>query len=175
LPDSSLVDTAQTEPTFREGLSILAVAIRTAPRVFAAAVAGSALYGTMTVGAAWAVGWATDHVVLPDLHSGSAPGTGLAAAGLLIIGVALAKVIGIYGRRLLAGVAAFRGQAVYRRKISDAYLRLPLSWHQRHPTGQLPLERQLRRRDGVPADDPAADELGRRRHADDGRGRHVPH
>lgn len=135
--DRSLVDTAQAEPTFREGLSVLAVAIRIAPRVFAAAVVGSALYGTMTVGAAWAVGWATDHVVLPDLHNGSAPGAGLVAAGLLIVGVAVAKVIGIYGRRLLAGVASFRGQAEYRRRVSDAYLRLPLSWHQRHPTGQL--------------------------------------
>ncbi len=135
--DGSLVDAAQSEPTFREGLGVLAVAIRAAPRVFAVAVAGSALYGTMTVGAAWAVGWATNHVVLPDLRSGSAPATGLAAAGLLIIGVALAKVIGIFGRRLLAGVVAFRGQAQYRRKVSDAYLRLPLSWHQRHPTGQL--------------------------------------
>lgn len=134
---TSLLEAAQPEPSFREGLGVLAVGIRSAPRVFAAAVAGSALYGTMTVGAAWAVGWATNHVVLPDLHSGSAPGSGLAAAGLLILGVALAKVIGIFGRRLLAGVAAFRAQAEYRRKVSDAYLRLPLSWHQRHPTGQL--------------------------------------
>ena len=122
---------------FRQGLGVLGVAIRSAPRMFAAAVAGSALYGTMTVGSAWAIGWATNHVVLPDLHRGSAPGTGLAAAGLLIIGVAIAKVIGIFGRRLLAGVVVFRAQAKFRRKISDAYLRLPLSWHQRHPTGQL--------------------------------------
>jgi ABC-type multidrug transport system fused ATPase/permease subunit len=122
---------------FRQGLGVLGVAIRSAPRVFAAAVTGSALYGTMTVGSAWAIGWATNHVVLPDLHRGSAPATGLAAAGLLIIGVALAKVIGIFGRRLLAGVVVFRAQAKFRRKISDAYLRLPLSWHQRHPTGQL--------------------------------------
>ncbi|HEU5426746.1 MAG TPA: ABC transporter ATP-binding protein [Actinocrinis sp.] len=122
---------------FRQGLGVLGVAIRSAPRVFAAAVAGSALYGTMTVGSAWAIGWATNHVVLPDLHRRSAPGTGLAAAGLLIIAVAIAKVIGIFGRRLLAGIVVFRAQAKFRRKISDAYLRLPLSWHQRHPTGQL--------------------------------------
>lgn len=122
---------------FRQGLGVLAVAIRTSPGVFAAAVTGSALYGTMTVGAAWAVGWATNHVVLPDLQRRSAPGTGLTAAGLLIVAVAVAKVIGIFGRRLLAGIVVFRAQAEFRRRISDAYLRLPLSWHQRHPTGQL--------------------------------------
>ena len=144
--DRAVTDRAATDLTvggtpgrspFRQGLAVLGVAIRSAPRIFAAAVAGSALYGTMTVGSAWAIGWATNHVVLPDLRRGSAPGTGLAAAGLLIIGVALAKVIGIFGRRLLAGVVVFRAQAKFRRKISDAYLRLPLSWHQRHPTGQL--------------------------------------
>ncbi|WP_438822018.1 ABC transporter ATP-binding protein [Actinocrinis puniceicyclus] len=122
---------------FRQGLRVLGVAIRGEPRVFAAAVTGSALYGIMTVGSAWAIGWATNHVVLPDLRRGSAPGRGLAVAGLLIVAVALAKVVGIFGRRLLAGVVVFRMQARIRRAISAAYLRLPLSWHQRHPTGQL--------------------------------------
>jgi ATP-binding cassette subfamily B protein len=121
----------------RQGLSVLGVAIRSEPHVFAAAVAGSALYGTMTVGSAWAIGWATNHVVLPDLKHGSAPAGGLAAAGLLIVGVSLLKVIGIFGRRLLAGVVVFRVQAKFRRAVNAAYLRLPLSWHQRHPTGQL--------------------------------------
>jgi ABC-type multidrug transport system fused ATPase/permease subunit len=115
----------------------MGVAIRGEPRVFAAAVAGSALYGVMTVAAARAVGWATNRVVLPDLRHGSAPAGGLTAAGLLIIGIAVLKVTGIFGRRLLAGVVVFRGQAAFRRAVNRAYLRLPLSWHQRHPTGQL--------------------------------------
>ncbi|MGH6654399.1 MAG: ABC transporter ATP-binding protein [Actinocrinis sp.] len=121
----------------RQGLGVLALAIRSEPRVFAASVVGSAVYGVMTVGAAWAIGWATNHVVLPDLKRGSAPGTGLAAAGLLIMGVALLKVMGIFGRRLLAGIVVFRVQAKVRRLVNRAYQRLPLSWHQRHPTGQL--------------------------------------
>jgi ABC-type multidrug transport system fused ATPase/permease subunit len=32
---------------------------------------------------------------------------------------------------------AYRLQADYRRRVTGQYLRLPLSWHQRHPTGQL--------------------------------------
>ena len=31
----------------------------------------------------------------------------------------------------------YRLQATYRRAVTKQYLRLPLSWHQRHPTGQL--------------------------------------
>jgi ABC-type multidrug transport system fused ATPase/permease subunit len=51
--------------------------------------------------------------------------------------VAVAKVAGIFGRRLLAGVLQFRMQARYRRLVTAAYLRLPLSWHQQRPTGRL--------------------------------------
>ena len=123
--------------TTSRGLRVLGHAIRTEPRIFAGALVGSALYGTMTVGAAWAVGWATNHAILPAFSSGHTSTGTLLAAGLLIIGVAVAKVIGIFGRRLLAGVLQFRMQARYRRKVTEAYLRLPLSWHQRFPTGQL--------------------------------------
>ena len=31
----------------------------------------------------------------------------------------------------------YRLQANYRRRVTRQYLRLPLSWHQQHPTGQL--------------------------------------
>jgi len=116
---------------------LLGVAIRTEPRVFAAAVSGSAVYGIMTVGAAWAVGWATDHAILPAFRAGKVPVGATWTAGVLILGVALAKVMGIIGRRLLAGVMQFRLQSRYRRAVSERYLQLPLSWHRRHPTGQL--------------------------------------
>ena len=47
------------------------------------------------------------------------------------------KIVGILGRRLFAGIMSYRLQADYRRRVTRQYLRLPLSWHQRHPTGQL--------------------------------------
>jgi ABC-type multidrug transport system fused ATPase/permease subunit len=116
---------------------LLGVAVRAEPRVFAAAVTGSAVYGIMTVGAAWAVGWATDHAVLPAFRAGKVPVGATVAGGLLILAVAVAKVMGIIGRRLLAGVMQFRLQSRFRRAVSERYLQLPLSWHRRHPTGQL--------------------------------------
>jgi ABC-type multidrug transport system fused ATPase/permease subunit len=127
---------ADASPT-RRGLWVLGLAIRTEKKVFAGALTGSALYGSMTVGAAWAVGWATDHVVLPSLAARHVGAATLAAGGLLIVGVAVAKVLGIFGRRLLAGVLQFRMQARYRHLVTAAYLRLPLAWHQQRPTGRL--------------------------------------
>jgi ATP-binding cassette subfamily B protein len=138
LSTESLQTAAPTQTSIlRRGFGLLGVAIRTEPRVFAAAVTGSAVYGIMTVGAAWAVGWATDHAVLPAFKAGKVPAGATLTAGLLILGVALAKVMGIIGRRLLAGVMQFKLQSRYRRAVSERYLQLPLSWHRRHPTGQL--------------------------------------
>ena len=51
--------------------------------------------------------------------------------------MALLRIVGIVGRRLLSGIMQYRLQAQTRREVTGQYLRLPLSWHQQHPTGQL--------------------------------------
>ncbi len=121
----------------RQGLKVIGVAIKTEPRVFTAAVLSSGLYGVMTVASSWALGRATDQVVLPAFHEGRTSAGALATAALLIVGVALFKALGIMGRRILAGIMQYRMQATSRRAVTRQYLRLPLAWHHRHPTGQL--------------------------------------
>jgi ABC-type multidrug transport system fused ATPase/permease subunit len=125
------------DDTMRRGLALLGRAVRHEPRIFAVAVGGSAVYGIMTVGSAWVLGRVTDRVVEPAFRTGHTTTGALAAAGLAILGVALLKAAGIVGRRLGAGVMQYRLQARYRRAVTKQYLHLPLSWHQRHPTGQL--------------------------------------
>jgi ABC-type multidrug transport system fused ATPase/permease subunit len=125
------------DDTMRRGLALLGRAVRHEPRIFAIAVGGSAVYGIMTVGSAWVLGRVTDRVVEPAFRTGETTTAALAAAGLAILGVALLKAAGIVGRRLGAGVMQYRLQARYRRAVTKQYLHLPLSWHQRHPTGQL--------------------------------------
>jgi ABC-type multidrug transport system fused ATPase/permease subunit len=125
------------DDTLRRGLAVLGRAIRREPAVFGLSVAASALYGAMTVASAWVLGVATDRVVLPAFRDGDTSAGALAAAGLAIFGVGVLKGLGIVGRRLGAGVMQYRLQAHYRRRVTRQYLRLPLSWHQRHPTGQL--------------------------------------
>ena len=73
----------------------------------------------------------------PAFADGATTAAALALAAAAIIGVALLKIVGILGRRLFAGIMSYRLQADYRRRVTRQYLRLPLSWHQRHPTGQL--------------------------------------
>ncbi|MFE0146752.1 ABC transporter ATP-binding protein [Nonomuraea sp. NPDC059007] len=121
----------------RQGLGVLGVAIRTEKAVFAIAVLASGLYGGMTVASAWALGWATENAVLPAFEQGDITAGVLWSATLLIMGTALLKSIGVAGRRIFAGVVQYRMQARSRRDVTKQYLRLPLSWHHQHPTGQL--------------------------------------
>ena len=105
--------------------------------MFALAFGASSLYGAMTVASAYVIGEVADRVLLPAFDEGATSGALLGLAVLAIVGVALLKILGILGRRLFAGIMSYRLMAAYRRRVTGQYLRLPLSWHQRHPTGQL--------------------------------------
>src|SRR3954465_7636521 len=105
--------------------------------MFTLAVLASSLYGGMTVASAYVIGEVTDRVLLPSFADGVTTAAALGLAVAAIMGVAVLKIVGILGRRLFAGVMSYRLQAEYRRRVTGQYLRLPLSWHQRHPTGQL--------------------------------------
>ena len=121
----------------RRGLRHVGRAIREQRGMFTLAVLGSSLYGGMTVASAYVIGEITGRVLLPAFDTGATTGAALALAAVAIVGVALFKILGILGRRLFAGIMSYRLQADYRRRVTRQYLRLPLSWHQRHPTGQL--------------------------------------
>jgi len=121
----------------RRGLRHVARGIQEQPGIFTLAVLGSSLYGGMTVASAYVIGGITTRVLLPAFDRGATTAAALTLAALAIIGVAVLKIVGIIGRRLFAGIMAYRLQADYRRRVTGQYLRLPLSWHQRHPTGQL--------------------------------------
>ncbi|MGI5321660.1 ABC transporter ATP-binding protein [Actinomadura nitritigenes] len=121
----------------RDGLRVLWVAVRAEPRVFTVSVIASAVYAAMTVATAQVLGWATQTVVLPAFREGRTTAGALSGAAAAITGVALLKALGVAGRRFYAGLMQYRMQAAYRRSVTRQYLRLPLAWHHRHPTGQL--------------------------------------
>ncbi|MGH3476262.1 MAG: ABC transporter ATP-binding protein [Nocardioidaceae bacterium] len=119
------------------GLRILFVGMREERRLFSLALVGSMVFGALTVADAWVLGWATDHVIAPSFESGELE-KGLAAAVVaLFMGVAILRALGIIARRLIGGIVYFRLMATYRRRVTRRYLELPMSWHNRHPTGQL--------------------------------------
>jgi len=123
--------------TLRRGLFVLGQGIRRAPGVFALAVIGSALYGVMTAGTAWALGRVTADVITPAFRTRRLDGAELARGAGLMTAVVLLLVAGVVLRRIAAGRTVYDLGAIYRRRVTAQYLRLPLSWHGRHPAGQL--------------------------------------
>ncbi len=130
-------DPTRERGTLRDGFAVLGVAIRREPWIFTLSTLGSVLFGALTVADAWVLGWATDHVVLPAFKTGEIHPGGLLAILAMFVAVAILRAVGIVARRLGAGVMQYRMQAHYRRSVTRQYLRLPMSWHQQHPTGQL--------------------------------------
>ena len=123
--------------TLRRGFAVLGHAIKREPWVFAVSTLGAVLFGALTVADAWVLGWAADNVVLPAYETGVAPTDGLVTVVALFTGVALLRAVAIVARRWGAGIMQYRMIAHDRRDVTRQYLRLPLSWHQRHPTGEL--------------------------------------
>ena len=124
--------------TVRRGVRVLARGIRDEPKLFAVAVAGSAVYGAGTAGLGWLLGRVTDHTVGPALTGSGEVTTGdIWLAGGLLALVALLTAVAVAVRRAGAGMTMYALQARYRRQVTRQYLRLPLSWHHRHSAGKL--------------------------------------
>ncbi|AXH95104.1 ABC transporter ATP-binding protein [Ornithinimicrobium avium] len=121
----------------RRGLGVIVAGIRTEPRPFAVAVVGSVLWAAATVGTAGAIGWVTDHVIQPAVQERSVSASGLWTIFGVLAAVLVVNVVGVILRRVYATIAGFNLQARYRRRVTRQYLRLPLSWHHAHPSGQL--------------------------------------
>ncbi len=126
-----------TTSTLRAGLAVIGRGIKGQPRWFALAVLGSVVYGVMTSLTAWAIGHVTDTAVTPAIAAHHATAGQLWYIGGVLALVVVLTVIGVIGRRLAGGVAMYNLGATYRQAVTRQYLRLPLSWHHRHPSGQL--------------------------------------
>ncbi|KRF17374.1 ABC transporter permease [Nocardioides sp. Soil797] len=121
----------------REGFAVLGVAIRREPWIFTVSTLGSILFGALTVADAWVLGWSTEHAIIPAFEHGEIDASILWAVLGLFVGVAILRAVGIVARRLGAGIMQYRMQAHSRQAVTRQYLKLPMEWHQRHPTGQL--------------------------------------
>ncbi|HET9186377.1 MAG TPA: ABC transporter ATP-binding protein [Acidothermaceae bacterium] len=131
------LDAPAVEPVLRRGFRLLGSGIREERKVFLLAAVSSGTYGLMTVASSWVLGQVTSKVILPSINNGHAKTGALVAAVAAIVAVAVVKAAGIVGRRVGATVMQANLQASYRRRVTRSYLRLPMEWHQRHPTGEL--------------------------------------
>jgi ATP-binding cassette, subfamily B, bacterial len=128
---------AATGAVLRRGLRVIWGGMRAQPRATSLAVLGAVLWASATVGTAWAIGWVTDRVIEPAVRDRQVEASGLALIFGVLVAVLAVNVIGVILRRVYATVAGFNLQAQYRRGVTRQYLRLPLSWHHAHPSGQL--------------------------------------
>ncbi|HEV7195915.1 MAG TPA: ABC transporter transmembrane domain-containing protein, partial [Pedococcus sp.] len=124
-------------PSLLRSLRIVGVGIRREPRWFALAVAGSTIYGVMTVLTAWAIGKVTREQIQPAVAAGHATAQQLLTIFGWVAGIVVINVVGVVIRRIAAGYTMYNVAAGFRREVTRQYLRLPLSWHHRHPSGQL--------------------------------------
>ncbi|MCW2622103.1 MAG: transporter permease, partial [Frankiales bacterium] len=127
----------RTKGVLFRGAGVLWVSVKQERWVFAVSAVGSLLFALATIGQAYVFGAITDRVISPSLEDGDVTTSALLLSFLAVMLVATVKVAGILGRRLGAGVMQYRLQASYRRQVTRRYLDLPLSWHQRHSTGEL--------------------------------------
>lgn len=121
----------------RRGARVVWTGIREQRSWFTIAVLGSALYGVMTVAGAWAVGKVFREIVTPAVAAHEVTPQQLATAAGWLGGVVVLNIIGVLARRLGAARVSFNLGAIYRRRVTRQYVTLPLSWHQRHPSGEL--------------------------------------
>lgn len=119
------------------GWELILRQLKRAPRQFVVGGVGTLLFAAMTVVSSLVIGWVTDSVLYPSVEAGDVAASTLVGAGLAVFGVSTLRGIGITGRRLGAYAARFRLEARDRTEVTDRYLRLPIEWHRRHPTGQL--------------------------------------
>lgn len=111
--------------------------LRRAPREFAVGGIGAILFAAMTIVSSLVIGWIMDSVLLPAVEAGEVASATLAGAAALVIGVSIARAVGITLRRMGAYFAQHRIQYRDRVDVTDRYLDLPVEWHRRHSTGQL--------------------------------------
>ncbi|MEU4162397.1 ABC transporter ATP-binding protein [Actinoplanes sp. NPDC026670] len=118
-------------------MKYLLAGARAHPAPASAAALAGLVNGATMVGGAAAVGWATDHVVIPALTGRHVPAGAWWTSAALVLGVSAVRWSTIFVRGVATGRVQFRAQAETRRAVAHRYLDLDLSWHRRHSPGRL--------------------------------------
>ncbi len=121
----------------RRGMLLIWRGMAAHPRTYVIAVLTSGLFGALTVAVSQVLGQVTDRVVVPAIAGDPEAKDAVWLAGLALLGVAVTLALSVAGRRIYAGRGFADIGADHRRGVTRQYLRLPMSWHRAHPTGQL--------------------------------------
>lgn len=122
---------------FREGLGRLFSACWERRAIFIPSVLSGVAFALLQVLTSTVIGQVTQDVIVPSFESGNPVPGAVAAAGLLVAGIALLRAVTVVGRRTLASVTQFHLIADYRLRLTRRLSELPLLWHRRQSTGAL--------------------------------------
>jgi ATP-binding cassette subfamily B protein len=101
-----------------------------------ATISGVINGATMVLGAA-AIGWSTDHLVVPALGRKHVPPSAWWISALFILGISAIRWTSILFRGVATGRVQYHAQAETRRAVARRHLELDLGWHRRRSPGQL--------------------------------------
>ncbi|WP_456824396.1 ABC transporter ATP-binding protein [Cellulomonas sp. P5_E12] len=135
--DESPASVALTGSVPRRAVQLIVRGLRAHPGTYVLAIGTSAVFGVLTVAVSRVLGAVTDQVVVPALNGSTEARGKIWLAGLAIALVAVSLAVTVAGRRMFAGKGFALIQEDHRTAVTRQYLRLPMSWHRRHPTGQL--------------------------------------
>jgi ABC-type multidrug transport system fused ATPase/permease subunit len=127
---------SSTLQVYRSGVRLIGRFIRTHPGPFTISTVGAAGFAAASISVPLAIGRVTDRLISPAFQHGV---NGRAVLG----GIAVVALLGLFRgsmivvRRFYAAVFEARMQATLRTGVVDAYLDVPLAYHQRHSTGEL--------------------------------------
>ncbi len=135
--DASPPSVALTGSVPRRAFQLIGRGMRAHPGTYTLAIGTSAVFGVLTVVVSRVLGTVTDQVVVPALAGSAQARDRIWLAGLAIALVAVTLAVTVAGRRMFAGKGYALIQEDHRAAVTRQYLRLPMSWHRQHPTGQL--------------------------------------
>lgn len=134
---SSLDDRPADDRILRQGLRNIGDMIRLEPKPFAVGAAGAMANTAMTLFLSFVVGWVVSAIAVPAYENGEVVFATVMIGVAALVGTSIIRFSTMCARRIGAGVMMFGVQAHWRRQITRRYLALPVSWHQKHPTGTL--------------------------------------
>ncbi len=107
------------------------------PKAHATALTGAIVFAFAAVALSRVLGWVTDEIIVPGLDEDGVSNQRVWAGIALIVAVGIFRGGGAVVRRYYLARARYGTEVMWRRQLFEQYLRLPMSFHQSRPTGEL--------------------------------------
>lgn len=131
------LDSMDTGAVLRTGVRVMAKGSLGYRLATPLSIIAGLVNGSTMVFSAVAIGWATDHLIIPAFTDHAVPTRSWWIALGAIAGVSVLRVITIVTRAVAAAHVQYGNQASTRRALIRQYAKLGVPWHRRHSTGQL--------------------------------------